>query len=181
MSKTKLAVAVFIASESVFFALLVVGYVHFSGSGHVDTAGLLDPVRTFMFSLALFGSSATVRRTSRHLQRGSVGKLGVWLLLTIALGVIFLAGQAIEWVGLIRSGVSVAGGLFGTTFFTLTGFHGLHVIVGLIALGTLFFLGLSGRLRPAHLEGLEGVELYWHFVDAVWVVIFSVVYIGAVV
>jgi heme/copper-type cytochrome/quinol oxidase subunit 3 len=100
-----------------------------------------------------------------------------WLAATIVLGGIFIAGQGLEYWHLFRSGVSVSSNLFATTFFTLTGFHGLHVCVGLIALLILLGLALAGDSKTKPWPGLEAVGLYWHFVDVVWVVVLSVVYI----
>ncbi|MGH7865363.1 MAG: cytochrome c oxidase subunit 3, partial [Candidatus Binataceae bacterium] len=98
---------------------------------------------------------------------------------TILLGFIFIVGQGEEWAGLVRNGVTVSRNLFGTTFFTLTGFHGLHVIIGLIALAALAGIVMAGKLRGRVKEPLEAIGIYWHFVDAVWIVIFSIIYLGA--
>jgi heme/copper-type cytochrome/quinol oxidase subunit 3 len=99
-----------------------------------------------------------------------------WLLATMALGAAFLAGQGAEYVSLIREDVTISRDLFGTTFFTLTGFHGLHVLIGLILLGTLFGLELKRRVTGFS-QAVEGVSIYWHFVDGVWMIIFPVVYL----
>jgi len=96
---------------------------------------------------------------------------------TVLLGGVFIVGQAIEYRGLLERGVTFSTNLFGTTFFTLTGFHGLHVLAGLCALGTLLAATISGRLPNINSSGFEAVSMYWHFVDAVWVVIFSVVHL----
>ena len=97
---------------------------------------------------------------------------------TILLGAIFLFGQGMEWSALIKKNVTISSGLFGTTFFTLTGFHGFHVFVGLIMLSVLLGLALAGDFRNQQSSAVETVSLYWHFVDAVWIVIFSIVYLG---
>ncbi|MGN6697624.1 MAG: cytochrome c oxidase subunit 3, partial [Thermomicrobiales bacterium] len=104
-----------------------------------------------------------------------------WLLVTIALGAIFIAGQAYEYHHLIDEGVTISSGLFGTTFFTLTGFHGLHVIIGLVALSILAALTFAGDFDEGNEMPLTTAGLYWHFVDAVWVVVFSVVYLWTLV
>ena len=103
----------------------------------------------------------------------------LWLLATIALGIVFILGQALEWRELLARGVTLGRDQFGTTFFTLTGFHGLHVIVGLLALATVAALGFAGDLDGGDEAALGTVALYWHFVDAVWVVVFSVIYLWA--
>lgn len=105
----------------------------------------------------------------------------LWLALTVLLGAVFIAGQSIEYRGLLSRGLTLSTNLFGTTFFTLTGFHGLHVLVGLCALATLLGAAVGGRLEKIKPSGFEAVSMYWHFVDAVWVVIFSVVYIWPLV
>jgi heme/copper-type cytochrome/quinol oxidase subunit 3 len=100
-----------------------------------------------------------------------------WLAITVLLGAIFLAGQAHEYVDLWTNGVTVSRNLFATTFFTLTGFHGLHVLIGLIALSTLLGLVLRGDFDKKPSSALVAIGYYWHFVDVVWVVVFSIVYL----
>ena len=101
----------------------------------------------------------------------------MWLSITIALGVLFMFGQAREYYDLLTGGVSVSRNLFATTFFTLTGFHGLHVMIGLVALCITLGLARAGKLHEHTMDGFGAVEWYWHFVDVVWVVVFSVVYL----
>lgn len=169
----------FIVSEANFFLLLVCAYVfyHRSGGQGPTAAGSLDVVRTGIFSVALFGSSATVWRAGEARLKGRRGGLRLWLLATIALGAVFLIGQGTEYADLLRDHVTISRNLFGTTFFTLTGFHGLHVFVGLVMLTILFAMSFLGDAREPAVPALEGISLYWHFVDAVWVVIFAVVYL----
>jgi heme/copper-type cytochrome/quinol oxidase subunit 3 len=162
---------VFIASESVFFLAVVIAYVANRDAGLADARAHLELGRTAVFSVALFASSATMALAA---SRRSAG----WILATVALGVVFLAGQGTEYLGLLREGIGPGSALFGTTFFTLTGLHGLHVLVGLLALASLALATRSRALSPV---AWEGVSLYWHFVDAVWVVVFSVVYLGSLV
>jgi cytochrome c oxidase subunit I len=175
----KIAVLSFIASEAAFFALLVIAYVYYTAAsaGGPSAATSLDIHRTGLFTVSLLASSFTLRRAEKdhdaHPDRRAVG----WLVATIVLGAAFLAGQIAEYAQLLRSGVRVDSNLFATTFFTLTGFHGLHVFVGLVALAVVLTLAargeLSGRLGPS----LRNVGYYWHFVDGVWVVVFAVVYL----
>jgi heme/copper-type cytochrome/quinol oxidase subunit 3 len=171
-NRTIAGVAVFVASESIFFLAVVLAYVAYRDAGLATAKANLDFVRTALFSIALFASSGSMalaagRREAR------------WLLVTIALGVIFLAGQGSEYARLLGEGIGPGSALFGTTFFTLTGLHGLHVLAGLAALGALL---ASVRARPRGVSAVawEAVGIYWHFVDAVWVVVFSVVYIGTI-
>jgi heme/copper-type cytochrome/quinol oxidase subunit 3 len=103
----------------------------------------------------------------------------VGLLTTFALGAVFLVGQGLEYAALLRSDVTISRDLFGTTFFTLTGFHGLHVFIGLLMISLLTGITLRGRRGQPRPGAVEAVSIYWHFVDAVWVVIFSVVYLWA--
>jgi heme/copper-type cytochrome/quinol oxidase subunit 3 len=102
-----------------------------------------------------------------------------WLVATIVLGAVFLLGQGSEYARLLGEGIGPGSALFGTTFFTLTGLHGLHVLGGLVALGALLASVLA-RPRAVAPVAWEAVGVYWHFVDAVWVVVFSVVYIGTI-
>jgi heme/copper-type cytochrome/quinol oxidase subunit 3 len=177
--KTKVGVGLFILSEVGFFGVLVISYISFymvpaHGPG---AANSLNVVRTLFFSICLFLSSATIYMAGRSFRLGTPSAVGMWLALTVLLGGVFIAGQAVEYYGLLERGITLSTNLFGTTFFTLTGFHGLHVLVGLCALGTLLGVTISGRLPRINSSGFEAVSMYWHFVDAVWVVIFSVVYL----
>jgi cytochrome c oxidase subunit 3/cytochrome o ubiquinol oxidase subunit 3 len=107
-----------------------------------------------------------------------VRSFALWWLLTIALGAIFLAGTAREWWHLIYDeGLTIRTNLFGTTYYSLVGLHAFHVTVGLLALATVALFALLGHLRKEHAERVDVLSLYWHFVDAVWVVVFTVVYI----
>ena len=179
MGRTKLGIILFIVSEASFFLLLVGAYVFFhrSGGQGPSAASSLDVPRTSLFSLALFASSATVWFAGISLSQGRRQRAGLWLLATIALGAVFLVGQVTEYAELLRKQVTISRNLFGTTFFTLTGFHGLHVFLGLAMLAILFGLTMARKGRAPSAPALEGVSLYWHFVDAVWVVIFGVVYL----
>jgi heme/copper-type cytochrome/quinol oxidase subunit 3 len=179
----KIAVGLFILSEANFFLLLVIAYVYYHaypGPGPT-AASALNPMRTGIFSLALFSSSATIWMAARASRRPDSRGLVMWLTITIALGVLFLFGQAREYYDLIAHGITISRNLFATTFFTLTGFHGLHVIAGLVALSITLGLARAGKLHQHDKDGFGAVEWYWHFVDAVWVVVFSVVYLWGVV
>lgn len=167
-----LGMALFIGSESVFFLGVVMAYLVFRGAGLALARQELDLGRTALFSVLLFSSSGTVARAVRLRSRP-------WLALTGALGAVFLAGQAVEYARLVGAGFGPASALFATTFFTLTGLHALHVLVGLALLGGLFLA--SGRSRRLGPVAWEAVGLYWHFVDAVWVVVFGVVYLGTAI
>lgn len=179
-SKTRLGMILFIVSEAVFFLLLILAYVSYhreQGNGPT-AASSLDPIKTGIFSLFLFSSSATMDFAVRGLRARAWGRLQAGLAATILLGAVFLIGQGREYAALLQKDVVISRDLFGTTFFTLTGFHGLHVLVGLVMIAIVLGL-VRRRRREARAGGLEAVAVYWHFVDAVWVVIFGVVYLWA--
>lgn len=168
----------FVASESIFFLLLVLAYVNFhkTGGRGPSAASMLDPVKTGLFSLALFSSSLTMWLSERSRKKQSPW-MRLWLAATIVLGAIFLSGQGIEYAHLLSEHVTISRDLFGSTFFTLTGFHGFHVLLGLLLLSVLLALAFFGRKHEPTLPGMQSIAVYWHFVDAVWVIIFSVVYL----
>ena len=163
-------IALFIGSESLFFLGIVVAYVVFREQGLATAKAHLDIGRTAVFSGLLFASSATVARAVAARSRG-------WLALTAVFGAAFLLGQGLEYARLLGSGLGPGTELFGTAFFTLTGLHALHVAVGLVLLSTLLVASTARRARVGA-SAWEGIAMYWHFVDAVWIVVFSVVYLG---
>ncbi len=180
MNRNKMAMILFIASEAIFFSMLVAAYVYFhigpqTGPGAAD---VLNPYKTGFYSVCLFSSSYTIWRAGCN-REASRRRTAGWLVATIILGMAFLFGEAREWDDMIHRNVTISRDLFGTSFFTLTGFHGLHVTVGLIMLGILLGMTLLGRSDEPRWDAMESVSLYWHFVDAVWVVIFTVVYLWA--
>jgi heme/copper-type cytochrome/quinol oxidase subunit 3 len=177
--KTKVGVGLFLFSEAWFFLTLLIAYAFFQSlpANGPSAASSLNVMHTLVFSICLFLSSATIHLAARSFRAGDRSGVSRWLALTVALGAIFLFGQTREYLGLFAHGVTISTNLFGSTFFTLTGFHGLHVLVGLVALGALLGIAMSGRLGAIKPSGFESVAMYWHFVDAVWVVIFTVVYL----
>lgn len=173
MSRNKSGMILFVLSEAVFFALLVLAYAFFHRKGQgTEAAQMLDPVKTGCFSIALLSSSLTLWGAERSRKNA-----GLWLLITIGLGLVFLVGQGLEYAYLLTHHVTISRDLFGTTFFTLTGFHGLHVFVGLLMLSILAGLAFFGREHEPTDEAMTVIAIYWHFVDAVWIVIFGVVYL----
>jgi heme/copper-type cytochrome/quinol oxidase subunit 3 len=163
----------FISSESIFFISLIVMYSVYSFH---FTSSQLEIPRTFYFSLALFGSSGTMILAEKYLERGLKKLFNFFLLTTIVLGATFLIGQLTEYAKLYAESTTInSRGEFGTTFFTLTGFHGFHVFMGLVALTCLLFL--TRDWRPGHDSPVRSVGYYWHFVDGIWVFIFSIVYL----
>ncbi|HEY8477724.1 MAG TPA: cytochrome c oxidase subunit 3 [Chloroflexota bacterium] len=176
-----LGMLVFISSEAVFFAALIVTFVvHRHGPGS-EARALLNVPLTALFSVALFASSATMVLAERRSARGDARGVRRWLLATAALGLAFLVGQAVEYRDLILHGVDLDFGVFGSSFFILTGFHGLHVIGGLVAILALAAVTTVPAFGPRGGAAVDTVAAYWHFVDAVWVVIFALVYLWTLV
>ena len=165
-------------AEISLFAVFVVAYLFYIGkslNGPYPADVLELPVAG---TICLLSSSVSAALGARALRRGEVGRCGLWLLVTVLLGLAFLAGTAREWYRLIYGhGLTIGTNLFGTTFYPLVGLHASHVIFGLVMLGLCCVFAWSGALKPAHRERVELVSWYWHFVDAVWVVVFSVVYV----
>src|SRR5882724_11506676 len=167
-----------IVAESAIFTIFVVAYLFYAGkslTGPTPGEVLETPI---FYTICLLSSSLTIHFASRFLERGGRGAfLGFWFL-TIALGGLFLFGTAQEWHRLIyEHGLTISTNLFGTTYYSLVGLHAFHVTVGLILLSIVFLFGLAGRVGSDQSARVEVLSMYWHFVDAVWVVVFTVVYI----
>ncbi len=174
MRRARLGMLLFIASEAFFFLTLVMSYIYLSVHfGGVPRRYLAVP-RTALFSVLLFASSFTAHRAGHAASTGETTRFRAWLAATIALGVAFLAGQGTEYRDLLQAGLTPSSNIFGSAFFTVTGFHGLHVLVGLILLSVLALV--ADRDHPRQ-SAVTCITAYWHFVDAVWVVVFGVVYL----
>jgi cytochrome c oxidase subunit 3/cytochrome o ubiquinol oxidase subunit 3 len=167
-----------IMAEASIFIIFIVAYIYYIGKS-VNGPKPHDVLELPIFtSICLFSSSATVHFAVSALEHGKRALTSLWLAATILLGGIFLRGTAHEWYQLIyRDGLTIRTNLFGTTFYSLVGLHASHVIVGLILLTTALIFSLTGGLTSRHTNRLEVLSLYWHFVDAVWVVVFLVVYV----
>jgi cytochrome c oxidase subunit 3/cytochrome o ubiquinol oxidase subunit 3 len=174
----RMGMVTLIATESAFFTIFVVAYLFYIGkslTGPYPKDVLALPI---LATICLLSSSITITLAERNLRRGHVGVFNLWWMLTILLGGVFLGATAIEWYGLIfEDGLTIATNLFGTTFYSLVGFHAAHVTVGLALLTLVLVLSVFGHVKQAHAERVEVLSWYWHFVDAVWVVVFTVVYI----
>jgi cytochrome c oxidase subunit I len=176
--KNKASLVTFIVSEAGFFGVLFLAYLYYNAvPAPGPNARNLDVFKTGIFSLCLFASSFTIWRAEAGLHKGNHRAMASWLGATILLGFVFIVGQGLEYWHLLRSGVSISTNLFAATFFTLTGFHGLHVSVGLLALLIVLGLALAGDFKKGPCAALPAVGLYWHFVDVVWVFVLSIVYI----
>jgi cytochrome c oxidase subunit III len=167
-----------IAAEAAIFTIFVVAYLFYSGkslTGPMPKDVLSIPI---LYTVCLLSSSLTIHVAVRALRRGNGRAFGVLWFATIALGAVFLYGTAREWQRLIyHDGLTISTNLFGTTYYSLVGLHGSHVIVGLAGLSIVMGFTLLGNVRPEHAERAEVLALYWHFVDAVWVAVFTVVYV----
>src|SRR6202166_1783539 len=167
-----------IAAEAAIFSIFVVAYLFYIGkslTGPMPKEVLSVPI---FYTICLLSSSLTIHLAVSALRRGNIGTFGTWWLGTLALGAAFLYGTANEWHRLIYlHGLTISTNLFGTTYYSLVGLHGFHVIVGLIMLTSVFIFALAGRVGREQSARVEVLSLYWHFVDAVWVVVFTVVYI----
>ncbi|HEX8969651.1 MAG TPA: cytochrome c oxidase subunit I [Chloroflexota bacterium] len=171
-------IVAFIFSEATFFGALIVAFLEYRtrspGPGPRD----LDVPRTLLFSVFLFASSATVYFAERRLARGDRRGFAWFWSASIVLGALFLIGQLTEYARLYADGITIGSNLFTSAFFTLTGFHGLHVTIGLIALAVIGVLARAGDFAGGrHRLAVDTVSIYWHFVDGVWVIIFSLVYL----
>jgi cytochrome c oxidase subunit I len=177
-NKNKTGILTFILSEAGFFMTLVLAYLFFYVHPQPGpTPRELDVQRTLIFSVCLFASSFTFWRSEIAMSKRLRGSMLGWLTLTIVLGGIFLVGQGTEYWKLFKTGVDVSTNLFSTTFFTLTGFHGLHVLLGLVALLIFLLLAWRGDFVSGRESAFESVGYYWHFVDVVWVFVLLTVYI----
>src|SRR6476660_9584377 len=174
----KVAMACLIIAESAIFTIFVVAYLFYLGkslTGPTPREVLETPI---FFTICLLSSSLTVHFAGKSLARDRVRAfLGLWVL-TIILGGTFMYGTGQEWHRLIyEHGLTISTNLFGTTYYSLVGLHASHVTAGLIMLSIVLLFGLAGRVGPEQSARVDVLSLYWHFVDAVWVVVFTVVYV----
>ena len=169
----------FLGSDCLFFGSLIATYLLYRGKGLVGPhpADVFNIPFTSVSAFVLLMSSLTMVLALAAIQRGDQRGLKIWLLATALLGSVFLGGQYFEFTVFIHEGLTLQSNLFGSTFFTLTGFHGLHVTVGVIILMSFYVIALRNRVTPEQHLNIELAGLYWHFVDIVWIVIFTVVYL----
>jgi cytochrome c oxidase subunit III len=177
-SRGKVAMAGLIIAESAIFTIFVVAYLFYLGksiTGPTPAQVLETPI---FYTICLLSSSLTIHLAAKSLERDYRRLfLGFWLL-TIALGGLFLYGTAMEWHRLIyERGLTISTNLFGTTYYSLVGLHAFHVTAGLIMLSLVAIFGFIGRIGVSQSDRVAVLSMYWHFVDAVWVVVFTVVYV----
>jgi len=167
-----------IAAESAIFIIFVVAYIFYLGK-NVSGPGPKDVLEVPIFAtICLLSSSITIHFALSAIRREKLGAFALWWFITFALGFIFLVETGIEWYRLIyHHGLTISTNLFGTTYYSLVGLHASHVTVGLVLLLTVSIFALLGKVRREHEPRLDVLAYYWHFVDAVWVVVFTVVYI----
>ncbi len=180
LSNEKVAMWAFLGSECLLFGSLISTYLLFKGQsqpGTISPEDVFDIPYTSVSSFVLLMSSLTMVLALAAIQRGDHRLTRVWLLTTALLGASFVAGQMYEFTVFVREGMNLRVNLFSSSFFTLTGFHGAHVTIGVLMLLSLYSLSLRGKLPASKAETVELVGLYWHFVDIIWIVIFTLVYL----
>jgi cytochrome c oxidase subunit 3/cytochrome o ubiquinol oxidase subunit 3 len=179
LPSTKLAMWLFLASECLLFGALISTYVLYRGASKVGPypSDVFDIAYTSVSSFVLLASSLSMVLALAAAQKRDVVRMRLWLLTTAMLGLTFVGGQVYEFTAFFHEGLTISTNLFGSTFFVLTGFHGVHVTVGIIMLLSLVGMSATDRLPDDAAFPVEMVGLYWHFVDIVWIVIFTVVYL----
>jgi cytochrome c oxidase subunit 3/cytochrome o ubiquinol oxidase subunit 3 len=179
ISNEKMAMWAFLGSECLLFGALISTYILYR---HKSVAGptpheLYDIPFTSVSSFVLLMSSLGMVLALAAIQRGDERRLRVWLATTALLGTVFVSGQIYEFTSFIRRGMTIKTNVTSGAFYVLTGFHGVHVTIGIVMLLSLVYLSARGRIPKERSEIVEIVGLYWHFVDIVWVIIFTVVYL----
>jgi cytochrome c oxidase subunit 3/cytochrome o ubiquinol oxidase subunit 3 len=176
----KVGMVSLIIAESAIFTIFVVAYLFYAGKSLTGPAPREVLNAPIFFSICLLSSSLTIHFATRFLERGRRGAFLGWLSLTIVLGGLFLYGTGREWYRLIyEHGLTISTNLFGTTYYSLVGLHAFHVTAGLLMLSIVLLFGLAGRVGREQSSRVDVLSLYWHFVDAVWAVVFTVVYVVA--
>jgi cytochrome c oxidase subunit 3 len=177
LSRGRVGMWCLIIAESAIFLIFVTAYIFYMGKsldGPTPNQILTVPVVT---TICLLSSSFTMHWATGALRQGKLMLFKFFWFVTFALGAIFLIGTGREWYRFIyKENFTIKTNLFGTTFYSLVGLHASHVAIGLIALATVLILALFGKVKQQHSERCEVLAMYWHFVDAVWVVVFTVVY-----
>ncbi len=174
----KAAMWVFLGSECMFFGSMIATFLLYRNNT-ADGPGseIFDIPFTSASSFVLLMSSLTMVLAHNSFEKRDGRATRIWLAATALLGITFLAGQIYEFTEFVHKGLTLSTSSFGSSFFMLTGFHGAHVALGVVMLLAMFFLSLDGRLHEERGLNVELVGLYWHFVDIVWIVIFTVVYL----
>lgn len=174
---------VLILSEVVIFGILFTFY--FWSRAHTpdfvpEQILGMDMAPIFVNTALLISSGVTVEVAKHQMKKGSLRGFQLWMAITILLGAAFVGGQILEYVHLVHEGITPTASVYGTAFYALTGVHGLHVVAGVVVLATLFGLSFTGFIRKERLSGMEGAFIYWHFVDAIWVLVVTFVYLRVI-
>lgn len=181
LNHRKLLMWVFLGSDCLFFGALIATYMVYRGQSltgpyPIDIINVpVTTISTFVLLMSSFAMVQALAATHADNKRGIVG----WLVATAVLGAIFIGFQVVEFNTFKNEGLTLGGNLFGATFFTLTGFHGAHVTLGIIWLLAMAIVANKGRVGPNSALDIELLGLYWHFVDIVWIVIFTLLYLIA--
>jgi cytochrome c oxidase subunit 3/cytochrome o ubiquinol oxidase subunit 3 len=174
----RVAMLSLIAAEVAIFTIFVVAYLFYLGkslTGPLPRDVLSVPI---VYTICLLSSSLTIHMAAKCLRQGSVPLFRVLWLATLTLGAAFLYGTGTEWYRLIyKEGFTISTNLFGTTYYSLVGLHAFHVVVGLLSLSIVMVFTMAGGVGSEHAERIDVLSLYWHFVDVVWIVVFTVVYV----
>ena len=175
----KLLMWFFLSSDCLFFGSFIAAYLLYRERSIVGPypEDLFDIPFTSVSAFVLLMSSVSMVLALSAIQRGNVRGMQIWLFTTAILGALFIAGQVYEFTEFHHEGLSLSTNLFGTTFFVLTGFHGAHVTIGVLILLSLFVYSLRGGIQQKDSLNVELAGLYWHFVDIVWIVIFTLIYL----
>jgi len=170
---------VFLASDCLFFGSFIATYLVYRNESIVGPYPneVLDIPVTTVSTFVLLMSSLAMVLALNYAQKDQLGLTRFWILAVAVLGAIFLGFQVVEFTTFVNEGLTIRSNLFGTTFFILTGFHGLHVLIGVLWLLGMAFAHFKGVLTSRSVEDLEMAGLYWHFVDIVWIIIFTVIYL----
>jgi cytochrome c oxidase subunit 3/cytochrome o ubiquinol oxidase subunit 3 len=179
LSNTKLAMWLFLGSECLLFGGLISTYMLYRGrtNGGPTPQNTFDIPFTSASSFVLLCSSLTMVLAVSSITRGDLRRARLWIVTTALLGACFVSGQVYEFTAFYRKGMGFTTNLFSSSFYTLTGFHGVHVSVGIVMLLSLYYMAKRQNWGPEKAEAVEIVGLYWHFVDIVWIVIFTLVYL----
>lgn len=176
----KMGMWAFIGSECLFFGAFITTYVlYLRRTGEGPGPDIFDIPFTSVSTFILLMSSLSMVLALAAIQTGDMRRFRTWTLATALMGLTFLSGQVYEFTVFAEEGLGLTTSAFSTSFFVLTGFHGVHVTIGVIMLGTLWFLSFTGRIGPntRSERAVENVGLYWHFVDIIWILIFTIVYL----
>ncbi len=178
LDSRKMGIWMFIASEVIFFTGLISSYLYYRGvTPKASGLGYLELNIAATMTFLLLMSSFTMVSALAAIRDGKRTQMRNWLIATAVLGLLFLSSQAYEWSLLFREGIYPWTNLFGATFFTTTGFHGTHVLIGVIWIAAVIARAMAGGVTKENNLSVEMVGLYWHFVDLVWVVLFTVIYL----